>query len=300
MTSENPSVHTWSPLRIFDASSSIATANTALVILNQPIDHDNESKLIHLWHNSSLRICVDGGTNRLHDWCHRQANNANNNNNNNNEFLNTFIPDYICGDLDSVDSATRAFYTTKGTRCLQLADQCATDFTKTLRFIANCIVRNDETYRSQLCAENNDKDLVESIQSLPIENVYCLCGFGGRLDHAMSNLSTLYDGQLRELRTYIVSGESVTFLLAAGSNVIDVASERHRGKYCGFFPLDGPSVVSTRGFRWNVRRGQAMRFGEFVSSSNEFCWDEGGDGVVVGRVEVETERPLVFTMSIEA
>ena len=70
-----------------------------------------------------------------------------------------------------------------------------------------------------------------------------------------------------------------------------------RGKYCGLFPLGSPCQVTTTGLKWNLNK-QTLKFGSFISSSNEY-----GDQLLVQNLDkqyvtIETDEPLLWTMSI--
>ena len=73
---------------------------TVLIILNQPICTKNNSIFNRLWNMSSIRVCADGGANRLFDLSLDQTNNK------------KLIPDLIVGDLDSLrdDVKVRGYY----------------------------------------------------------------------------------------------------------------------------------------------------------------------------------------------
>jgi thiamine pyrophosphokinase len=290
-------IREWNPLAIF-ADNPPVSSPTALIILNQPITKENESKLVYLWKNSTVRFCVDGGTNRLHEWCLEKARlgQTSNNNNTSSEFYNRYVPDYICGDLDSLDESIKTFYMAKGTKCIRLTNQDATDFSKTLQFAINCVSLNNCGSNAELLSEN-DPTLLANIQHFSLKSIYCFCDFSGRLDHAISNLNSLYDECIARVNTFIVSSESVTFLLSAGKNLVFVDDEFRCGKYCGFFSLGEPSTVTTRGFKWDVSQ-QLMKFGSFVSTSNEFDMANQSDLSSRRHVFVETDKPLLFTMSI--
>ena len=119
------SINIWHPLDIFDTHFEKTKHITALVVLNQPITKENESKLMQLWAHSTVKFCVDGGTNRLYDWCQEKGLN--------------YVPDYICGDLDSINDTILNNYLSKGAKCVRLSNQDLNDFTKTLRFAINFI-----------------------------------------------------------------------------------------------------------------------------------------------------------------
>lgn len=280
----------WQPLEAFYTSGE----NIALVILNQQITKQNEMHLKRLWKNASVKLCVDGGANQLYNWAF------------DNNCLQDFKPDYICGDLDSVEPKVQGYFQNKGTKCVRLADQDMTDFTKTLRFLVNCV-----------SSRNLDQSLIDEIKNGPIEycqvdKIYCFCEFTGRLDHALANLNTLYDDSLSKVDTFIVSSESITFLLKKGLNLVYIDENLCCNKYCGLFPLAESATVSTFGLKWNLNK-QSLKFGSFVSSSNEFYsnewskseWRERFSQKVPDLLNldkkfslIETDKSLLFTMSI--
>jgi len=286
------SINLWQPLDIFDPYYDKTKHITALIILNQPITKENEAKLMKLWSNSTVKFCVDGGTNRLFDWCEEKGLD--------------YVPEYICGDLDSVKESILNYYLSKGTKCVRLANQDLNDFTKTLRFAINFIKYGLVTEEDMSSWYPSFK--LNNNEHVQIEQIYCFCDFTGRLDHALANLNTLYDECLKKVNTYLISSESITFLLRKGENIIYLNDdEKVLGKYCGFFPFCGSALVTTRGLKWNLNK-QTLKFGSFVSSSNELDFsleqnDEHNDANDFKKNErkhvfIETDRELLWTMSI--
>lgn len=231
----------WRPLDAFlsrQTSTCLPIQTTAILVLNQPITKENESKLIRLWKTSTVKFCVDGGANRLYEWCMSRTKF----NNNNNVDSDDYVPDYVCGDLDSIEDHVMHYYESKGVKPVRLSNQDLTDFTKTLKFAINCISNGQIDHDLIDTQPNLPKyaltgDDIKHLKKVKIEQIYCFCDFSGRLDHGLSNLSTLYNECLANVNTYIISSESLTFLLKKGKNIVHVNNDECRGKYCGFFPL---------------------------------------------------------------
>lgn len=312
-------VHTWDPFESLTQhqKQSRNSSQLALIILNQPIAERNDLKFMQLWQRSVVRFCVDGGANQLYQWQEQALNKCDKFSDTDIQEIQQFYPDYICGDFDSIDSPVIERYKSKGTKCFQLKNQDLNDFQKTIRFAVNCVKEGlvDEAIAgssSLTCKYPLTKEDMKKLVNVNFDQIYSVCGSGGRIDHSIANLHSLYHECIQSLQTYILSEESVSFLLKRGINIIYVDNASYCDKYCGYFPLGHAAQVTTFGLRWDVV-DKPMQFGVFVSSSNQFSSDSQVTAVErlfiakyklncdVSRkhVIIETDQPLIWTMSIK-
>ncbi|XP_022249480.1 thiamin pyrophosphokinase 1-like [Limulus polyphemus] len=179
------------------------------------------------------------------------------------------IPHLITGDFDSLDFSLQEFYRKKGSQIIHTPDQNETDFTKSLRESTNFL------------REKN----------ISADSFLIVCRNGGRMDHILSNLNTLYLAKnITCLPVFLFSGDSIIWLLDEGQHKIHVPPSVHH-LHCGLIPLGEPCHhVTTTGLKWNLRNDR-LNFGGLICTSNTFS------GLEV--VTVETERKLLWTMGTE-
>lgn len=206
----------------------------------------------------------------------------------------------------------RAHYSSLGVPVLEDADQYSTDFTKCLNYL--------RAHASEIVSQNQAQPQTQTHSSL---NTLILGGLGGRVDQAFSQIHHLYtmtqeiQQQQREQAVsasapgsvsgqeghlYLVSEESITFILRPGKNVIrtpgtnrpfaagDPQTERDHflEENVGIIPLSGPARITTSGLEWDVT-DWATEIGGQLSTSNHIRADV---------VEVESRVPVLFTLEL--
>jgi thiamine pyrophosphokinase len=268
------------------AAPSANSSRTALLLLNTP--PRPASALRQLWALSSYRVCADAAANRLRDSIQlvmgdteamvaggpaalrerlvrlrRVA-----------KIHEGMVPDALAGDFDSIRPDVLDFYRQRGCQIVHDPSPYSTDFDKALR-------------------------LVEDVQAATLRTegvtaqrwtVVAFGAFGDRFDHELSALNVLH--RYRNFGRLLLMGERMTAcLLGPGRHVLR-PSPLIEGPTCGLLPVGGPcEAVWTSGLKWNLR-GEPLRFGGLVSSSNAMV-----PCAQTGRLEVTvtTTHPLIWS-----
>ena len=199
--------------------------------------------LPQIWESAKLRICADGGANRVlkHFKTIGQTNYK--------------FPQYIIGDLDSIQNDTRDFLTSKGTEFVKIYNQDYNDAEKTLLFL---------------------KD---------IKNKYPLVilgGLGGRFDQSAQSLSVALKYSNTFDLFFLDDHNFMTWILPKHSKIL--TPRKMTTDICGLLPVAGPvRHIKTSGLKWDV--DYSLKLGTFISSSNEITKD---------CVQVKTSDPILW------
>ncbi|MCJ8745748.1 hypothetical protein PDJAM_G00134100 [Pangasius djambal] len=241
-----------------DCLLSTGTQKICLVILNQPL----EPRFFHvLWNKAVIRACADGGANHLYQLTEGR--------------WESFLPDYISGDFDSITPEVKNFYSEKKCRLIETADQDLTDFTKCLALMLDEI----------------------KTRQVQVDTIVTLGGLGGRFDQTMATVETLFHIQkMSEIPVVVIQDSSLACLLREGRKHQLYVNTGLEGEWCGLIPMGGSCLTSTSGLRWNLDN-QELGFGKLVSTSNTY--EELDAKEERKPVTISTDRPLLWTMGIK-
>lgn len=194
------------------------------------------------------------------------------------------LPDFICGDLDSIRPDVKAYYEHRGAKIIQDPDQYSSDLTKSLRCVKD--------YADSLICEWSAKEPLNSPK--PELDAVIMGGIGGRFDQGFSQLHHLYtaseNAALPNGRVFLMNLGSICFLLYQGVNKISTpVGPGLFAENLGIIPIGRPSVISTKGLEWNVNDWHT-EFGGLISTSNHIKSDS---------VEVETSERVLLTIELD-
>lgn len=198
-----------------------------------------------LWAKAKVRICADGGANRV-----------------NNFFTgikksNFVTPDFVIGDLDSINREVLEKFSKKGTEFVRVREQEHNDIDKSFREIKRRNINHP---------------------------IVVFGGFGGRMDQTIASL----DASLRhpELRIFFVDDSNFSTWIRPNDKGI-ITQKKWTNNIVGLLPIAGRvRNVKTRGLKWDCNF--PIEMGKFISSSNEISES-------ANEVEIETTDPFLWT-----
>ncbi|XP_050539397.1 thiamin pyrophosphokinase 1 [Daktulosphaira vitifoliae] len=237
---------------------SICLDNAAVVVLNTKITNP-PSIVQHLWNKCKLRVTVDGGTNRWHQFAI-------------DNHLEYKIPDLITGDFDSIIPNVLDKFVKLGSKTIHTPNQNETDFTKALKEIKKYTTDNNTNINTVIVMVNMDI----------------------RIDHFLSNINTLYKlkDQFSNIDVFLLGRNTLTWLLLKGNHRIHIPPTLRmfpEKNYIGIFPLGSAcNHCTTNGLKWNING--KMEMGGLISSSNT----NNGDSIIM----VTNSSPILWTMTL--
>ncbi|KAI9692739.1 MAG: hypothetical protein M1820_009411 [Bogoriella megaspora] len=238
-------------------SGSFGASRPILLILNTPLP-DYET-LKPLWENSSFRMCVDGGANKLHDLLPKALRKRH-------------LPSMIHGDLDSLRDDVRTFYSAEKVSITRDGDQYSTDFGKALKTIRS--IRSSPNRSSSFFLWNY---------------VIVLGSISGRVDQGIGLLHELLREHVNDTSTklYLFSESSISYILPPGESAIELDMENGLlTENVGILPIYGPATISTQGLEWDVQDWKT-EMGGIVSTSNHIKNEV---------VRIKTDAHVLFTV----
>ncbi|KAH0848784.1 hypothetical protein AYO21_09858 [Fonsecaea monophora] len=258
----------WHPCGLLNNSP---THSYAVIILNQPINKHALSAVIGA---ASLLVCADGGANRLYNYDKAAQNGMSR--------LKRRVPDAVIGDLDSLTESVGEHYRSLGSQVIKDPDQHSTDFTKCLRWIRDWAISKHERGASG-----------HGEASQPIMDVVVLGGLGGRVDQGFSQVHHLFMAEnhpaLLRGRIYLLSEQSLSFVLADGRNLIHL-EPGYFAENVGILPVLGRTFLTTKGLEWDVEQWPT-EFGGQVSTSNH---------IRSSKIDIAFEGPRpLFTLELD-
>ena len=131
-----------SPSPLISSYPSSASRKNALIILNSASVEECKSDLSVIWNNCDLRLCADGGGNRLFDMYAKDED----------ILREKFLPDQIRGDLDSLRPEVGDYYKRKGVPVIQDQDQDTNDLDKCMQSIVDGCA--DKEVLQVICLKN--------------------------------------------------------------------------------------------------------------------------------------------------
>ncbi|XP_073942818.1 thiamine pyrophosphokinase 1 isoform X2 [Choristoneura fumiferana] len=223
-----------------------STINYAVVMLNTPITQ-SQRFFTEFWNNATVRITVDGGTNKWEDYVKSLPQT---------ESENIKPPELVTGDFDSISKDNLEKYRKqKGCKVVHTPDQMYTDYTKALMEL------------NTHCQQAN----------INVHHVIAIAQSSRRMDQIFANVETMFHVKEKALlspstKVYLISDDGISWLLFPGDHLIEIPEEslKHPRAWCSLVPVGEPCTnVSSTGLKWNLDN-HTLKFGALVSTSNTF------------------------------
>ncbi|CCE65101.1 hypothetical protein TPHA_0J02800 [Tetrapisispora phaffii CBS 4417] len=272
---------------------------SVLLILNQEIAI--REAFLKLWDLYKIRICADGGANRLYDFFEDDE-----------ELRLKHLPDYIVGDLDSLSDNVKEYYSKNHVVIIRQSTQYSTDFMKCVQLIS--LHFNSQTFKTLLSTETNgiannygiteldgllrlhkERKAQKKKETIHNINVLALGGIDGRFDQTMHSISQLY--VLSKSDSYIklsyLTPTDLIILLPSGATLLKYSQEFKNDCIgnVGLLPIGQPAqIIETRGLKWDILNWNTSIPTGKLSSSNRFAGSNG--------CYIHTKDDLVFNIEI--
>ncbi|CAO1632886.1 unnamed protein product [Parajaminaea phylloscopi] len=303
----------WDPATWLCQAGDTGSSKTpfALILLNQPISSAQASLFKDLWSRASVRVCADGGGNRLLSAFRQELRSSQ-----------MSLPDAVVGDLDSLSARARNWYSQRGVAVAHRPSQYATDLQKSIQWV--------EDWETGQGASNPGAGL----------ELVIFGGLSGRLDQTAHTLHVLWklaptlaatggyeDPSLdaedetrkrggnvkKRQRSYVVGDGSLVFLLPPGQHRVNHPTPP-LGEACGILPfgtegnlggddsLTAGAKVSTRGLEWDVTPETPQSLGGYLSTSNHVFGDKSLSKVESSPkslvVDIATDKPIYWSVEL--
>lgn len=267
----------------FSALEDNTNETTALIILNTDLTN---IPLRSLWKNSIVRVCADGGANRLHDYFQTDEERA------------QYLPDYITGDCDSLRKDVTEYYSKNGTIVIKQLCQYSTDFMKSMKVaLLHC---HGSEGRDALTKPIDD---VNGLSAIMLEikpssriSIFVAGGIGGRFDQLFHSINQLYTltSEYPGMEMFFYTQTDVIFLLHKGLNHVKYSNVKSFFNAdaipcCGLLPYGQKVILNTTGLLFDVVDWES-EVGAAVSTSNGVV---GVDGFIV-----DTTENIVMTIEV--
>lgn len=268
----------------FSALENSTNDTAALIILNTDL---SKIPLRSLWKNSIVRVCADGGANRLHDYFPTEEERA------------QYLPNYITGDCDSLRKDVSDYYSAKGTIIIKQLCQYSTDFMKSMKVsLLHC---DGKSGRDALIGPIDDVNglsgIMQQIQPSSKISIFVAGGIGGRFDQLFHSINQLYTltSEYPGMEMFLYTQTDVIFLLHKGLNYVKYSSVKSFFNAdgipcCGLLPYGRKVNLNTIGLLFDVEDWES-EVGAAVSTSNGVV---GVDGFIVN-----TSDDIVMNIEVD-